>query len=44
MATSLLAAILFREKLKKAQTIGLIFGTFSLIVASGVIDGLFRLF
>ncbi len=43
LLATLFAVLLFREKLKKAQMAGVILGTFALIMAAGVIDGLLAL-
>lgn len=40
LATSLLSAIIFKEKLKKAQLVGLILGTVALMLTAGVVDNL----
>lgn len=43
LLTSLLSAIFFKEKLKKAQLIGLILGVFALMLTAGVIDNILSL-
>jgi len=40
LIATLSSVLIFREKLKKAQLVGLILGTAALIMAAGVVDGL----
>ena len=43
LLSSLMAAFIFREKLKPAQLAGMVIGTVSLVFAAGVVDSLLKL-